>query len=76
MGRRALTVARCAAGVALAWMLVGSASGADPFVTMRVLRPSAPESAPDVVFTTLAGVEARVRDLSGKPVLLGFFTTW
>jgi len=75
VGRHALT-AGGVASVALVWVLAGSASGADPFDAMRVLRPSAPESAADVAFTTLDGTEVRVRDLRGKPVLLGFFTTW
>ena len=74
MGRHALT-AGGVASVALACVLAGSASGADPFDAMRVLRPSAPESAPDVAFTTLGGAEVRVRDSRGRPVLLGFFTT-
>ena len=67
------------AGLALAAALsppgvTGQAS--DPLEAMNVLRPAAPAPAPDVVFRSLDGHEARLRDLRGKPVLLGFFTTW
>ena len=76
MERRALSVAALTASVIFAWLLAGTAAATDPFEAMRVLRPSAPEPAPDVAFTTLDGRDVRVRDLRGKPILLGFFTTW
>ena len=76
MERRALSVAAVAASVTVAWLIASAAAATDPFEAMRVLRPSAPESAPDVAFTTLDGRDVRVRDLRGKPILLGFFTTW
>ena len=48
----------------------------DPFDAMVVDRAGEPAPAPDVVFRTLDGREARVSDLRGKLVFLGFFTTW
>ena len=39
-------------------------------------RKQAPEPAPDIAFTTIDGREVRIRDFRGKPILLGFFTTW
>lgn len=47
----------------------------DPFETMSVQRPAEPVAAPDLVFVTADGGEARLRELRGKVVLLGFFTT-
>lgn len=47
----------------------------DPFAAMSIERPAQPVAAPDVVFVTAAGREARLGDLRGKVVLLGFFTT-
>ena len=76
MERRALSAATFAASVIFAWLIAGAATAADPLEAMRVLRPSTPERAPDFAFTTLDGRDARVRDLRGKPILLGFFTTW
>ena len=49
--------------------------GKDPFDTMGVDRPAAPLAAPDVSFRTLEGRDARLGDLRGKVVLLGFFTS-
>jgi len=57
-------------------ILTGSARAVDPFDAMGVLRPATSVTAPDVVFATLDGREARIQDLRGKAVLLGFFTTW
>lgn len=48
----------------------------DLFRAMAVLRPAEPTLAPDLPFRTLDGREARLADLHGRPVLLGFFTTW
>ena len=76
MERRALSVAAVAGSVLLACLIAGTAAAVDPFEAMRVLRPSAVEPAPDVAFTTLDGREVWVRDVRGKPTLLGFFTTW
>lgn len=47
----------------------------DPFDAMGVHRPLEVAPAPDVAFRTLDGHEVRVRDLWGKVVLLGLFTT-
>lgn len=62
----------------LALVLIGVASGQarkDPFDAMGVHRPLEPVPAPEFVFRSLDGGEARLHDLRGKVVLLGFFTT-
>lgn len=46
----------------------------DPFDAMSVHRPAEPVAAPDLVFVTAEGREARLGELRGKVVLLGFFT--
>ncbi len=76
MGRRPLGVAAVAVSLILLGLFAGEARAVDPLAAMGGLRPAAPEPAPDLAFTTLDGREVRVRDLRGKPVLLGFFTTW
>lgn len=76
MDRRTLGIAAAAANLMLSAFLAGEARAVDPLAAMGGLRPTAPEAAPDLAFTTLDGREVRVRDLRGKPVLLGFFTTW
>lgn len=48
----------------------------DPFEAMAVLRSATPTPAPDLPFRSLDGRPVRLSDLRGKPVLLGFFTTW
>ena len=73
MERRALIVALLAGSLMLLG-LTAYARASDPLEAMGDLRPAAP--APDLAFTTLDGHEIRVRDFHGKPVLLGFFTTW
>ena len=56
--------------------LLGQAGGSkDPFDALGVHRPAEPFPAPDLTFRTLDGREARLRELRGKIVLLGFFTT-
>ncbi len=47
----------------------------DPFEVMGVDRVDAPVPGPDLAFRTLDDREVRLRDLRGKVVLLGFFTT-
>lgn len=47
----------------------------DPFEAMGVERPAKPFPAPDLAFTALDGRVARLGDLRGKVVLLGFFTS-
>lgn len=47
----------------------------DPFDAMGVQRPGEPLPAPDLVFTTIDGRQARLSELRGKVVLLGFFST-
>lgn len=67
-----------AAPAFLALFLTGVASGQtgkDPFDAMGVHRPVEPGPAPELVFRSLDGGEARLHDLRGKVVLLGFFTT-
>ena len=76
MERRALSVAIVAASLLFSGLLAGSAGAADPIAAMGVLRPAAPDPAPDIAFTTMDGREVRIRELRGKPILLGFFTTW
>ncbi|MBI2159307.1 MAG: hypothetical protein HYU25_02755 [Candidatus Rokubacteria bacterium] len=75
MGRVTLNVA--AIFVLLTAMpFAATAGGAkDPFDAMAVHRPAEPFAAPELVFTSLDGREARLSDLRGKVVLLGFFTT-
>ncbi len=71
-----------ALSIALALALAVSVAGAraaradDVFQAMAVLRPAAPEPAPEVEFVSLEGRPVRLTDLRGKPVLLGFFATW
>jgi hypothetical protein len=50
--------------------------GSDPFEAMGVLRVVPPAPVPDLAFRALDGRLVRLRDLRGKPVVLGFFTTW
>ena len=76
MERRGLSVATVAASLMFSWLLAGEAVAVDPLKAMGVLRPAAPEPVADVAFTTLDGRDVRIRDLRGKPILLGFFTTW
>lgn len=47
----------------------------DPFEAMSVQRPAEPVALPDLVFVTPEGRAARLGELRGKVVLLGFFTT-
>jgi cytochrome oxidase Cu insertion factor (SCO1/SenC/PrrC family) len=47
----------------------------NPFDAMGVDRVAEATSAPDLAFRSLGGREVRLRDLRGKVVLLGFFTT-
>ena len=76
MERRALSVAIVAGSLLFSGLLAASAGAADPLEAMGVLRPAAPEPPPDIAFTTMDGREVRIRGLRGKPILLGFFTTW
>jgi len=75
VGRVSLTVA------AVFTLLIGVPFGAtaggakDPFDAMAVHRPVEPFAAPELVFTSLDGREARLSDLRGKVIVLGFFTT-
>lgn len=75
MGRGALTLT-----VALVFA-IGLPAGAatatapkDPFDAMSVHQPAEPVAAPDFAFRTAEGREARLGELRGKVVLLGFFT--
>lgn len=74
MGRAALILIAAAALLAAATASVAQA--ADPLEAMGVLRPAAPTPAPDVALRTLDGRQARLAEFRGKPVILGFFTTW
>ncbi len=47
----------------------------DPFEAMSVQRLAEPVAAPELAFLTAEGREARLGELRGKVVLLGFFTT-
>ena len=76
MDPRALKGAAAAAAVVLSWLFAGAAGAENPLEQMGALLPAAAERAPDVAFTTLDGREVRLRELRGRPVLLGFFTTW
>ena len=65
---------------ALILVLVAASSTAlrqaasDPFEAMSVQRPAELVAAPDLAFLTAEGREARLGELRGKVVLLGFFT--
>lgn len=76
MDRRALNAAAVALSVFLSGFLPGQARAGDPLEAMGGLRPTAISPAPEVTFATLDGRDVRVQDLRGKPILLGFFTTW
>lgn len=71
-----MSIAIAAAALALSWLLTGVAGAANSLDPMQVLLPAVAEPAPDVPFTSIDGREVRLRDLRGRPVLLGFFTTW
>jgi len=47
----------------------------DPFEALDVDRSVESVAAPDLALRSLEGREVRLRDLHGKVVLLGFFTT-
>jgi len=55
--------------------LVVGKGASDPFAALSVQRPARPVAAPDFVFVTAEGREARLGDLRGRVVFLGFFTT-
>jgi len=76
MGRAALRVTSAALLLVAAVPLIAQAGGSkDPFDALGVHRPAEPFPAPDLTFRALEGREARIGDLRGKIVLLGFFTT-
>ena len=62
-------------------LLIGTSFGAtaggtkDPYDAMVVHRPVEPFAAPELMFTSLDGREARLSDFRGKVIVLGFFTT-
>jgi cytochrome oxidase Cu insertion factor (SCO1/SenC/PrrC family) len=65
-----------AAGVVLLVVAgVPPVRAADPFEAMEVDRTGLPVPAPDLAFRSIDGREVRLRDLRGRVVLLGFFTT-
>ena len=76
MDRRTLSTAAAVASVVLSGLLAVPARAGNPLEAIGGLRPTAISPAPEVTFTTLDGREVRVQALRGKPVLLGFFTTW
>lgn len=77
MGRSALNILTAVALLIAGAAPVATAGGAkDPFDAMGVHRPAAPVPAPDLPFASLDGRAARLRDLRGKVILFGFFTTW
>ncbi len=45
------------------------------FAALGVQRPANPTSAPDLALPSLDGRTVHIKDLRGKVVLLGFFTT-
>ncbi|MDP3937931.1 MAG: hypothetical protein Q8R92_07320 [Deltaproteobacteria bacterium] len=75
MERVSLTVA------AVFLLVIGAPFGATaggakhPFDAMAVHRPVELLPVPEFVFTSLDGREARLTDLRGKVIVLGFFTT-
>ena len=76
MDRRTLSTAAVAASFVLSGFLALPARADNPLEAMGGLRPTAISPAPEVTFATLDGRDVRVQDLRGKPILLGFFTTW
>lgn len=76
MGRAALRLTAVALLLVVVVPLIAQGGGSkDPFDALGVHRPAEPFPAPDLTFQTLDGREARLRELRGKIVLLGFFTT-
>lgn len=81
MTRAALTarlLTTIAAGVTLMLAVPSTVVGQearDPFAAMSVHQPAQPVAAPELVFVTAEGREARLSTLRGSVVLLGFFTT-
>ena len=63
-------------GVLMLAIASAHAGGRDPFEALAVLRPAEPLATPDVQFRSLDGRAARLGELRGKVVLVGFFTTW
>jgi cytochrome oxidase Cu insertion factor (SCO1/SenC/PrrC family) len=55
--------------------LAGVEAAPDPFQAMDVERGVGMAPAPDLAFQSLDGREVRLRELRGKVVLLGFFST-
>ncbi len=74
MGRGALTFALALVAAIGSWAAIATAAK-DPFEAMSVHRPAELVAAPDLTFLTAEGREARLGELRGKVVLLGFFTT-
>lgn len=76
MGRAALRLTSAALFLIAAVPLFAQAGASkDPFDALGVHQPAEPFPAPDLTFRTLDGREARLDELRGKVVLLGFFTT-
>ena len=73
MGRGALIFATVLVVAIGSWAATATATK-DPFEAMSVQRPAEPVPAPDLAFLTAEGREARLGELRGKVVLLGFFT--
>lgn len=77
MGRSSLNILTAVALLIAGAAPVATAGAAkDPLDTMGVHRPAKPFPAPDLPFASLDGRKVRLRDLQGKAILLGFFTTW
>lgn len=75
MDRGAVTLG-VALAVAIALVVTSPrAEAKEPFEAMLVQRLAEPVAAPDLVFLTAEGRPARLGELRGKVVLLGFFTT-
>ena len=69
------TVAAAVMLVLVAALPAALAQAGDPFEAMSVQRPAKPVAAPEFVFRTGDGREARLAELRGKVILLGFFST-
>jgi cytochrome oxidase Cu insertion factor (SCO1/SenC/PrrC family) len=76
VGRAALRLTSAALPLVAVVPLTAPAGGRkDPFDALGVHQPAEPFPAPDLTFRTLDGRETGLKELRGRIVLLGFFTT-
>ena len=74
MGRRQAVRLFLLLASALAWPATASAS--DPFRELDLIRPSRSTLAPDFTVSGLESRPLRLREFTGKVILLNFWATW